>query len=112
MRRYRLAMAGHRFALVCVLLLAAMPGCSKKNHPPEVVAAPSGPALGRTGVDCLFWASATDPDDDDKVAVRFDWGDSDTSNWSTSGIWRPACTSCEKSHRRQASSRELSARSS
>jgi hypothetical protein len=62
--------------------LIAITGCPQKNHPPEVVAAPSGPASGRTGVDCLFWASATDPDDDDKVAVRFDWGDGDTSNWS------------------------------
>lgn len=75
-------------------MVIAVLGCAR-NHPPEVAAMPSGPSSGRTGMDCSFWASATDPDRDDKVAVRFDWGDGDTSNWSG---FVPSADSAGKTH--------------
>jgi len=69
---------------VALVLLAVgfvlTPGC-KKNHPPDTPAVPSGPSSGAVGVEYSFSSSATDPDGDD-VAIRFDWGDGDTSDWS------------------------------
>jgi hypothetical protein len=65
----------------CVLLLAAtllQLGC--RRHPPYIEG-PSGPESGRTGVLLTFTGIATDPSGD-SVAVRFDWGDGDTSEWS------------------------------
>jgi hypothetical protein len=65
-----------------VLLAATMPfsGC-KKNQVPNQAAAPSGPTSGRPDELLSFTSSATDPDGDG-VAIRFDWGDGDTSDWS------------------------------
>jgi outer membrane protein assembly factor BamB len=76
----------------CVLLAAAMlsPGC-RKNQVPEAVAAPSGPDYDRTGQQLVFSSSASDPDED-SVAIRFDWGDGDTSAWSSSVIGGAAVT--------------------
>jgi hypothetical protein len=55
--------------------------CKKKNQPPGVPSVPSGPASGRKGDTLRFSTVAEDPDGD-SVAVRFDWGDSTTSDWS------------------------------
>jgi outer membrane protein assembly factor BamB len=70
----------------CVLLAAAMlfPGC-RKNQVPGSVAVPSGPDYDRTGQQLAFSSSASDPDED-SVAIRFDWGDGDTSAWSSAVI--------------------------
>ncbi len=68
-------------AVVCALLLAAMtllPGCKKNSLYAEI---PSGPESGRTGSMLVFTSSAADPNGD-SVAIRFDWGDGDTSDWS------------------------------
>ena len=56
------------------------PGC-RKNHAPDTPAIPSGPTSCAVGVEYTFSSSATDPDGD-SVAIRFDWGDGDTSDWS------------------------------
>jgi hypothetical protein len=53
-------------------------GCKKRSLYAE---APSGPQSGRTGAVLAFTSSATDPGHE-SVAVRFDWGDGDTSDWS------------------------------
>lgn len=43
--------------------------------------APSGPSSGVCDSLYLFTSSAVDPDSD-SVALRFDWGDGDTSSWT------------------------------
>jgi hypothetical protein len=53
----------------------------KKNHTPNQAAVPSGPTSGHPDELLSFTSSATDPDGDG-VAIRFDWGDGDTSDWS------------------------------
>ncbi len=57
-------------------------GCKKKNNPPEKPAIPSGPSSGSINVSYDFSSSADDQDGD-SVAIRFSWGDGDTSNWSS-----------------------------
>jgi YVTN family beta-propeller protein len=52
------------------------------NNPPNTPSTPSGPDSGQAGVTYQFADSATDPDDD-SVALRFSWGDGDTSEWSS-----------------------------
>jgi hypothetical protein len=82
--------------LSLLVLLAAMTllsGC-KKNQVPDRAAVPSGPAVGSRGAVLTFTSSATDPEDD-SVAIRFDWGDGDTSAWSA---WLAGSTSSLDSH--------------
>jgi hypothetical protein len=52
-----------------------------QGHRPDTAAVPSGPSSGAVGVSYTFSSSAEDRDGDD-VAIRFDWGDGDTSDWS------------------------------
>ena len=51
------------------------------NNPPNAPTV-SGPNSAQVNESVTFTASATDPDNDD-VAIRFSWGDGDTSNWSS-----------------------------
>ncbi len=73
--------------LLQVVLLALVFGalvptsCKKRNDPPGIPAVPSGLPYGRVGAAYSFSSAATDPDSD-SVAIRFDWGDGDTSHWS------------------------------
>jgi outer membrane protein assembly factor BamB len=53
-----------------------------RNRAPNMPSVPSGPAEGDRCVSYGFSSSATDPDSD-SVAIRFDWGNGDTSDWST-----------------------------
>ncbi len=57
--------------------------CKKKesNNPPDTPSIFYGPGNGTVNISYTFLSSASDPDDD-SVAIRFDWGDGDTSNWS------------------------------
>lgn len=64
------------FALGLVLVA----GC-RQGHRPDTAAVPVGPSSGAVGVSYTFSSSAEDHDGDD-VAIRFDWGDGDTSDWS------------------------------
>jgi hypothetical protein len=68
-------------------------GC-KKNEAPEVPSIPSGPTSGSIYTEYTFTSSAEDPDDD-SVAIRFDWGDGDTSDWSD---WKPSGDSVTMTH--------------
>ncbi|UCG43479.1 MAG: hypothetical protein JSU73_02355, partial [candidate division WOR-3 bacterium] len=63
-----------------VLGAAVLVGCWK-NEPPGVPSTPSGPDSAWTGAGCTFSSSAEDPDGD-SVAIRFDWDDGGTSDWS------------------------------
>lgn len=65
--------------LSAALALIAVSSC--KNHPPAIAQAPDGPVNCYPNVQYTYGAVATDPNGDN-VAVRFDWGDSDTSEWS------------------------------
>jgi YVTN family beta-propeller protein len=50
------------------------------NRAPEVPVFLSGPDSTTTRMLCGFRSSAADPDSD-RVSIRFDWGDGDTSPW-------------------------------
>lgn len=64
-----------------IFLIILVPGCRKKNHPPYTPYTPIGPVKGVTNISYEFSSKAIDLDDDN-VAIRFDWGNGDTSNWS------------------------------
>jgi len=66
---------------VLIAAIALLPGCKTKNLTPDVPAVPSGPAAGWRDSVLTYQSSAADPDGD-SVAIRFDWGDGDTSEWS------------------------------
>ncbi len=52
-----------------------------QNNPPDAPVI-SGSDSAQVNESVTFTASATDPDGDN-VAIRFDWGDGDTSSWSS-----------------------------
>ena len=62
------------------LAYAFYPDSTPGNHPPDTPSVPSGPDSGQAGVSYGFSSSATDPEGD-SVALRFSWGDGDTSAW-------------------------------
>jgi outer membrane protein assembly factor BamB len=51
------------------------------DEPPLTPTMPSGPDSGKINVSYDFMSSTTDPDGD-KISIRFDWGNGDTSDWS------------------------------
>ena len=67
--------------VLIAFVLAFVAGC-RQGHRPETAAVPVGPSSGTVGAEYMFSSCATDPDGDD-VAIRFDWGDGDTSDWSS-----------------------------
>ncbi|MEO0190509.1 MAG: PKD domain-containing protein, partial [candidate division WOR-3 bacterium] len=52
------------------------------SSPPNTPAVPSGPDSGSAGMSYTFSSSTTDPEGDN-IAIRFAWGDGDTSSWSS-----------------------------
>lgn len=50
------------------------------NHPPEKPTKPSGPPIGRLGVDYVYTSSSSDIDGD-IIYYQFDWDDGTTSPW-------------------------------
>jgi hypothetical protein len=52
-----------------------------QNTAPETPTVPGGPSGGEIGITYTFLSAATDPDSDE-VAVRFDWGDGEKSDWT------------------------------
>lgn len=73
----------HFLKIIFILILFSIVvlGCHKKNHPPYTPYTPSGPSSGVTGISYQFTALAIDPDYD-SLAIRFDWGNGETSGWS------------------------------
>ncbi|MFB0510175.1 MAG: PKD domain-containing protein [bacterium] len=65
-----------------ILSVILIPGCHKKNRPPYTPYTPSGPSTGKVNTIYNFSSLAIDPDED-SVAIMFDWGDEDTSAWSS-----------------------------
>jgi hypothetical protein len=76
-------MSNYRFfvVLATVIVSVLLPFGCNKTTPPNAPAVPSGPASGGVGVTYSFSSSAVDPNGDN-VAIRFAWGDGDTSDWS------------------------------
>jgi PKD repeat protein len=54
---------------------------SSQNQPPYTPMRPQGPTRIIVGVPHMYNSSAVDPDDD-RVRLRFDWGDGSLSNWT------------------------------
>jgi hypothetical protein len=82
-------------AVLIVLIFSAVifTGC-KKNNAPDMPSIPTGPTSGSKNTEFTFTSSAEDPDND-SVAIRFDWGDGDTSGWSD---WQASGDSISMSH--------------
>jgi leucine-zipper-like transcriptional regulator 1 len=68
--------------------------CKKKNNAPDIPSIPAGPSNGSIHIEYNFTSSAEDPDGD-SIAIRFDWGDGDKSDW---GSWKPSNASDTMSH--------------
>ena len=68
---------------LCILAGLLLAGCRKlENEPPGAPATPMGPTTGYVDTAYIFSTSATDPDGD-SIAIRFDWGDGEVSDWSS-----------------------------
>ena len=61
-------------------LFLVMSGCSE-NANPDTPPPPDGAVISKVGVNCTFKVSASDPDFN-RVSVRVDWNDGDTSDWT------------------------------
>ena len=70
-----------RKIIIIILSGILIYGCRKKNRPPDTPYTPIGPSSGFTNRYYGFVSVIIDPDDDN-VAIRFDWGNGDTSVWS------------------------------
>ncbi|MBM3330377.1 hypothetical protein FJY68_00840 [candidate division WOR-3 bacterium] len=66
-------------AIAVVACLAAT-SCSS-NINPDTPPPPGGTVISKVGVNCPFQVTASDPDFD-RVSVRIDWNNGDTSDWS------------------------------
>jgi hypothetical protein len=66
--------------ILTAALCLAMPGCTQNTNP-DTPLPPGGPATSKVGVNCPFKVTASDPDFD-RVSVRIDWNNGDTSDWS------------------------------
>jgi hypothetical protein len=64
-----------------ILSLIFTLGCKKKNKQPETPDIPTGPSNCGISIEYNFTSSAIDPNGDG-IAIRFNWGDGDTSGWS------------------------------
>jgi len=79
--------------IVLIFSAAIFTGC-KKNKAPDKPSTPAGSTSGSINTEYTFTSSAEDPDDD-SVAIRFDWDDGDTSDWSD---WKASEDSISISH--------------
>ena len=67
------------FAAVCLTLLCCL---GRPDHPPDVTMIPDGESFPFVGSPAAMWSEAVDMDGD-SAAIRFSWGDGDTSGWSS-----------------------------
>ncbi|HTW91178.1 MAG TPA: hypothetical protein VMH22_05660 [bacterium] len=86
-------MSGRYLTVLCVLLagMTVPLGCKSQVI---TVTVPSGPETGHPYSVLSYTSSATSPSGD-SVAIRFDWGDGDTSAWSG---WLPSGGAASDSH--------------
>ena len=67
---------------------------TEENNPPNTPDTPLGPLSGYVDNIYTFTTQTTDPDGDN-IAIRFDWGDGNISNWSS---WVSSGSSVDMSH--------------
>lgn len=87
-KKFRVRSVEQGTLAILVCLFGAVAGC-RQNNPPVVLEGPIGPevvALRRT----VGFSVVVDDVDMDMVRVRCDWGDGDTSDWSSEEP--PVCT--------------------
>ncbi len=65
-----------------ILLFLVFFSCKKKNNPPAKPVIVSCPSVGGVNTLYSFFAFSEDPEGD-SIAIRFDWGDGNISNWSS-----------------------------
>jgi hypothetical protein len=70
--------------LFIIVFLVMFYSCKKTNTPPFAPSTPIGESLGFTNTNYNYISSASDLDGD-RVAIRFAWGDGDTSSWGFFG---------------------------
>jgi outer membrane protein assembly factor BamB len=70
------------FLITLILVSTLLISCKKKNNKPDAPTPPYGKSFGRIEAIYTFSSSATDPDED-SISIRFNWGDGDTSDWSS-----------------------------
>jgi hypothetical protein len=66
--------------ILTAALFLVMSGCSK-NANPDTPPPPGGSVISKVGMNCRFKVMASDPDFN-RVSVRIDWNNGDTSDWS------------------------------
>jgi len=66
------------FVIIICITISGI--CCKSNKSPDIPAIPIGPDSG--DVDNHTFFSFTFDPDDDSIAIKFDWGDGNESNWS------------------------------
>ncbi len=70
------------FLLVAIFITLIFFSCERRNNPPKQPVFLLGPSKGTINISYNFYSSSQDQDGD-SIAIRFDWGDGDTSNWSS-----------------------------
>jgi hypothetical protein len=83
----------NKIIIILIISVFLISSCHKKNKPPETPYTPSGPHIALINVTYQFGSLAFDPNGD-SIAIRFDWGNEDTSDWkgwyaSGEEIWLP-----------------------
>ncbi len=71
----------NKIIIIVILLVFLILSCRKKNRPPYTPCPPSGPSIGVINKVYRFGSKTIDPNED-SIAIRFDWGDGETSDWS------------------------------
>lgn len=77
-----------------LLLIIIVISCQSKNNPPNTPSIPIGDSSGFVGTAYIFTSQASDIDND-RVAIRFSWGDGDTTSW---GFFGAPDSTITKSH--------------
>jgi hypothetical protein len=67
-----------------IILFIVIVGCETKNFPPDTPSVPIGDSSGVVGTSYIFSSHASDINND-RVTIRFAWGDGDTTLWGFFG---------------------------
>lgn len=88
----------HRGAIINQWIEPAFMGWSacvvKASDYPQIPQTPSGPTEGETGVEYVFSATTTDPEED-SVLFWFDWGDGTNTGWLGPYHSGDTCAACK-----------------